>query len=646
MATQRRKVSIAARLKGLLIREDWIYILSLLVPVFVYNVALKVVRVATQFEVPSPLGFVDQVRSDLLFNLGYTVLWIGLFAVVRGGVLRLIALVLCHVSVVVVIALSTIAHAYFEKTGSTLGLDFLLSSLSSITAIWKVLASETTVLEWILLGAALLYGIFGPALITRFATHGWHLPTRNVGRPWTAGLAACLAALCFFSLSLLPSATGAGNAFSRDALANMIVSELATPEIEVKLAAGSLPTDTEFVRTPQTNRHNVVIVILESTRAQSTTPYNEDLGTTPFLAELARESLVFERAYAVVPHTSKTLVASLCGVPPPLDTYKTESELGIIPARCLPDLLKEQGYRSVFFQSATEEFERRPQLVENFGYDDFFATEDMSKEGFEETNYFGYEDNIMLKPSRIWLEENSRKGPFLATYLTTTGHHQYVVPDRYGRKSFVEDKEYNRYLNTMRYQDFFLRNIFDQYKDLGLYDDTIFIVFGDHGEGFDEHGLKQHDNTIYDEGLHIPFVIHQAGRWEDGGWVEPAVSELDLLPTVADLLGYRIEGGTYPGSSMLAPSEHRTLRASCYHMHTCLASIRDDKKYVYNYGNKADEFFDLSRDPHERHNIIGRLDEEMIKTLRNDLLAWEGRVEASYEQRASGGETPTSKPTR
>ena len=182
MATQRRKVSIAARLKGLLIREDWIYLLSLLVPVFVYNVALKVVRVATQFEVPSPLGFVDQVRSDLLFNLGYTVLWIGLFAVVRGGVLRLIALVLCHVSVVVVIALSTIAHAYFEKTGSTLGLDFLLSSLSSITVIWKVLASETTVLEWILLGVALLYGIFGPTLITRFATHGWHLPTRGGGR--------------------------------------------------------------------------------------------------------------------------------------------------------------------------------------------------------------------------------------------------------------------------------------------------------------------------------------------------------------------------------------------------------------------------------------------------------------------------------
>ncbi len=634
MAAAKGRASTVARLKGLLIREDWIYLLSLLGPLFVYNVVLKVVRVATQFEVPGPLGFLDQVRSDFLFNLGYAVLWIGVFAAVRGGVPRLIALGLCHLLAILLVALTTIAHSFFEKTGSTLSMDFLLSSLSSMEIIWKIVESETTVVQWILLGFTLFYVIFGPAVVTRLATHGWHLPTRNVGRPRMVLPTACLGALALFSLSLLPSATGAGNAFSRDAVANMIISELVTPEIEVELAAGSLPTETEFVRTPQTNGRNVVIVFLESTRAQSTTPYNEDLGTTPFLAELAEESLVFEQAYAVVPHTSKALVASLCGVPPPLDTAKTESEPGIIPARCVADLLKERGYRSAFFQSATEEFERRPQLVENLGYEDFFATEDMSKEGFEETNYFGYEDNIMLDPSREWLEENGDE-PFLATYLTATGHHQYVVPHRYGKKTFVEDEELNRYLNTMRYQDFFLMNLIAQYKDLGLYEETTFIILGDHGEGFDEHGVKQHDNTIYEEGLRIPLVIHQPGRWEEGKWIEPAVSGLDILPTVADLLGYRIEGGTYPGASMLAPPEHRTLMASCYHERTCLARISDDKKYIYHYSNKADEFFDLSSDPHERRNIIGQLDEEKIEALRNDLLTWEGRVEASYEQRAS-----------
>jgi lipoteichoic acid synthase len=631
MGTKQGSAGVVVRLKRLLIREDWIYILSLLVPVCVYNVALKVWRVATQFEVPGPLGFLDQVRSDLLFNLGYAVLWIGIFAVVRGRAPRLLALGLFHVFSILVVVLTTCAHVYFLKTGSTLGLSFVLNSLSSFGEIWGAITSETKLMHWIVIPIAVLYGSVGPAIVTRLAAHRWHVPPRNVGRSRAALLATYLAALSLFSLSLLPSVTGAGNAFSRDVVANMIVSEIATPEVEVRLAAGSLPTDTEFVGTPQTNRRNVVIVFLESTRAQSTTPYNEDLDTTPFLDELSKDSLMFERAYAVVPHTSKALVASLCGVPPPLDTAKTESEPGIIPARCLPDLLEEHGYRTVFFQSATEKFERRPQLVDNMGYEDFFATQDMSKEGFEETNYFGYEDNIMLDPSREWLEENGDE-PFLATYLTATGHHQYVVPHRYGKKKFVEDGEFNRYLNTMRYQDFFLMNLFAQYKDLGLYEDTIFIVLGDHGEGFDEHGLKQHDNTIYEEGLRIPFVIHQAGRWEGGEWIEPAVSEMDVLPTVADLLGYRIEGDTYPGASMLDPPEHRTLRASCYHVRTCLASIEDGEKYIYHYGNRADEYFDLSEDPRERHNIIESQSEEKIEALRNDLLRWEGRVEASYEQ--------------
>jgi lipoteichoic acid synthase len=638
MAPKQGKAGIRVRLRGLLIRQDWIYVLSLLVPVFVYNIALKVVRVATQFEAPGPLDFLDEVRSDLLFNLGYAVLWIGIFAVVRGGIRRLFALGLFHISSILVVVLTTSAHVFFDKTGSMLNLSFVLASLATFGEIQGVIESEIELVHWLVIPVAILYGSVGPAAVTRLATHGWYVPFRSAGRRWVVLLAVCLAAFALFSLSLVPSATGAGNAFSRDALANMIVSELASPEVEAKLDPDSLPTDTELVRTAQTKGRNVVIVILESTRARSTTPYNEDLETTPFLAELANESLVFERAYAVVPHTSKALVASLCGVPPPLDTARTESEPGIIPARCIPDLLKERGYRTVFFQSATETFERRPQLVDNLGYEDFFATEDMSKVGFEETNYFGYEDNIMLEPSREWLGENGRKGPFLATYLTATGHHQYVVPHRYGMKRFVEDEEVNRYLNTLRYQDFFLMNLIEQYKDLGLYEDTIFVVFGDHGEGFEEHGLKQHDNTIYNEGLHIPFVIHQPGRWEEGGWVEPAVSELDLLPTVADLLGYRIEGGTYPGASMLAPPEHRTLRASCYHVHTCLASIRDDKKYIYHYGNRAEEYLDLSKDPHERHNIIERLGEEKIEALRHDLLAWEARVEASYEQRRASGE--------
>jgi arylsulfatase A-like enzyme len=106
----------------------------------------------------------------------------------------------------------------------------------------------------------------------------------------------------------------------------------------------------------------------------------------------------------------------------------------------------------------------------------------------------------------------------------------------------------------VRYQDFFLKKLFEQYKDLGLYEDTVFVILGDHGEGFGEHGLKQHDNTIYQEGLHIPLLVHDPQNPEPRR-VGENVSELDVLPTVAEKLGYEIEGGEYPGSSILSPPE-------------------------------------------------------------------------------------------
>ncbi|MGH3147525.1 MAG: LTA synthase family protein, partial [Rubrobacter sp.] len=387
------------------------------------------------------------------------------------------------------------AHFFYEKTGSTLDWSFVIVSVTSLGEITGVLGSETSALHWILVCVGLLSTVLVPTLITRLATGAWRPAAKSVGEPRTILLATCLAALLLFSLSLVPSVTNAGNAFARDPLANMVVKEVASPELEATVSPNALPTDTRFVPTSDTQKRNVVLVVLESTRARSTTPHNEDLGTTPFLDELSEESLMAERAYAVVPHTSKALVATICGVEPPLDTDKTESEPGILPARCLPQLLKDHGYQSKFFQSATKTFERRPQLVRNFGYDTFTATEGMNKEGFDKANYFGYEDDIMLEPSRAWLEANGKDGPFLTTYLTVTPHHDYVVPDRYGKKEFSDRDVVNRYLNTVRYQDFFLRNLFAQYRELGLYEDTIFVILGDHGEGFGEHGLKQHDNT-------------------------------------------------------------------------------------------------------------------------------------------------------
>jgi phosphoglycerol transferase MdoB-like AlkP superfamily enzyme len=240
--------------------------------------------------------------------------------------------------------------------------------------------------------------------------------------------------------------------------------------------------------TPSTQKRNVVIIHLESTRAESLTPYNEQLQTTPFLDELAKSSLVAERDYTTVPHTSKAVTSVNCGIEPHLIPITTEAGPEGIPAPCLASLLKEQGYSSAFFQSSTEDFENFRGLVKNFGYEDYYPQESMDTGSFAKTNYFGYEDDIMLKPSKEWLQQHKDK-PFLAQYLMGTGHHDYQCLDtHYGSEDFSNDDLLNHYLNCMRLEDIYVKNLIDQYKELGLYDNTIFVLYGDHGEGFGEHG--------------------------------------------------------------------------------------------------------------------------------------------------------------
>lgn len=70
--------------------------------------------------------------------------------------------------------------------------------------------------------------------------------------------------------------------------------------------------------TQRTERRNVVLVHLESTRARSVTPYNEEIETTPFLDELAQKSLLVEQAYTTVPRTSKAIIAVNYGIQPHL----------------------------------------------------------------------------------------------------------------------------------------------------------------------------------------------------------------------------------------------------------------------------------------------------------------------------------------
>jgi lipoteichoic acid synthase len=166
---------------------------------------------------------------------------------------------------------------------------------------------------------------------------------------------------------------------------------------------------------------------------------------------------------------------------------------------------------------------------------------------------------------------------------------------------------------------------------LGLYDNTIFVFFGDHGEGLGEHGRLMHGDTIWEEGLKIPLIIHAPGWLDDGERIEGLSSQIDILPTVLDLLGYGVENGQYPGYSLLRPlPADRTLMFSCISARECLASIKGDEKYIYHYGNQPQEVFNLSKDPLEERNLAVLHSDEDLDRRRQNLLTWYSRVNAQY----------------
>jgi phosphoglycerol transferase MdoB-like AlkP superfamily enzyme len=603
----------------------------------VYGLVLKSIRIRSQDETFGVFGVLDLMRSDVLFGLGFVLMWVGLFALAGKSRWRWLIIVLFHASTILVVGTWTAAHQYYQETGSTLSLTVILYSVKSFGEIQDVIGSVTSPAVWLAVLALLEYMILGPWMISR-VIFGRRTSEETSGATVASRLVAtvtCAVAVGLISLSLPVDAGGVSKSFTRDPLVNIAMSEVDHARIR-NLTDDTrpmpAPVDAQLQKTADTEKKNVVFIHLESTRARSTTPYNKDIDTTPYLDQLSKQSLMADHAYTIVPHTSKAITAINCGIDPHLERDITEAEPNGIPSTCLATLLGDQDYNSVWFSSATEHFEDRRELVDNFGYDDFLPVDGMDKTGFQRSNYFGYEDDIMLQPSKDWLEQHDNK-PFVATYLGVTGHHEYRPLYRYGREKFSDDPALNNYQNEIRYLDFFVKNVIDQYKELGLYDDTIFVIYGDHGEGFWEHDLNQHDNTIYQEGVKIPLIIHDPGRFQGGKRVETLTDQVDIFPTVLDLLGYKIEGGKYPGRSLLAPPDKdRTVFMSCFDDYRCLASVKGDEKYIYFFGNQPDEVYDLSEDPRERHDIADEQSSAELQKKRSQVLNWYSRVNATYEK--------------
>lgn len=342
-------------------------------------------------------------------------------------------------------------------------------------------------------------------------------------------------------------------------------------------------------------RPNIVMWIIESGRADMIDLESEK-PNPQFINRLARESLYFERAYTTTTHTSKSLIGILCGHYPLPVMQIVEAIPGRLPLTCLPKLLAEAGYQTVFLQAALGAFENRRGLTGNLGYAKTVVQEDLDP-SFKKAGYLSMDERALLQP----LEEaakNAAATPSFITLLTNLTHHPYAPP---GMKT-PEESAPNAYGTAVEYVDDFLE---EAYILMGKYvdwDNTILIVLSDHGEAFGEHGLSQHDSVSYEEVVRVPLFIRYPPR------LKPSVDNrlrqtTDILPSLLELVGLPWEGEIV-GKSLLQPDGHDHVVTTCWPTRSCHGLIRaDGMKVIFNFGPASELFFDLNNDRRESANL-------------------------------------------
>jgi arylsulfatase A-like enzyme len=357
---------------------------------------------------------------------------------------------------------------------------------------------------------------------------------------------------------------------------------------------------------------NVVLILLESTGAQYLRPYGAADDPMPNLTRLAEQAVLFENACAVYPESIKGLFSVLCSRYPAVDTAPEICARAGTPA--VAERLAVAGYRTALFHSGRFVYLGMDELVQQGGFQTLADAGDI---GGNHESSFGVDDGATVQQMLKWIDSIQGSESFFITYLPVTGHHPYDTPTT---GPFPGNDEIGRYRNALRYSDAVLDRFLGGLKARGLFEKTLFLILGDHGEAFGQHqGNFGHTLFIYEENIRVPYLIVAPGLIDQPFRVRRAASLVDTAPTILDLLGLPVPQD-YQGSSLLDAKSRMALFYTDYSLG--LLGLRDGRwKFVYELESRRAKLFDLAIDPAEQTNLAGR-EPERVAGYREHLKNW------------------------
>lgn len=447
---------------------------------------------------------------------------------------------------------------------------------------------------------------------------------------------------------------------------------------------------------------HVIIYVLDALRADHLGCYGYSRPTSPHIDALARDGIVFENCFTATTWTRPVAASLLSGVYPGVHRTRTRTEMFSAAIPRLPELLAQGGFRSAAFVT-----------MGNIGRDIGFGR------GFDEYHDLFRDPAILGQRRRLdavaaamlhardeemalpraedinpplfrWLEAQGAASTFSfiwsiephVPYDPPPGYRRFAPPERIRpnegeqddiRAAGAADRQrlMALYDDEIAYNDACLGQITDYLKAHNLFDDTLFVVLGDHGEAFYEHEVYAHGHAPFDEVIHVPLIIKLPGQAQAGARVAALTELIDVLPTV--LAGAGLDLATlspdHPcqGHNLLSlaagqleavrdyvfsdtqalevhnrylsirdmrwkyiqmqlpPRDRGTLLTTARHVierRLVWKILRSPRHFLRNYFRPANAYlFDLSRDPQEQHNLI-EAQPTQADALRQQLAEW------------------------
>jgi arylsulfatase A-like enzyme/Flp pilus assembly protein TadD len=300
---------------------------------------------------------------------------------------------------------------------------------------------------------------------------------------------------------------------------------------------------------PPDNNQNLIVIIVDTLRADHLGCYGYDKIETPAIDGLARKGFLFSNAYCQVPITFPSHVSIFTSTYPfyhgARDNGRYIVDDGLIT---LAELLNQQGYRTAAFVGAFP-LDSRFGLNQGFEhYDDFIEqrNQDTKRLVFAERKA---ED--VLQPALIWLKEKHKQKFFLWLHFFDP-HSPYspAEPFRSKYKNSLYDGE-------IAYVDSIIEKLFIEMEKLKIEQNTIIVLTSDHGEGLGEHEEDTHALLLYNSTLHIPLIIKAPQFSTMPAIIPHLVRSIDIMPTILDLLNINRPAKQIQGSSLVPLMLHK-----------------------------------------------------------------------------------------